>query len=85
MSKQEQLEKKALDAKAAYAAYVDADNKAALAADAYAAANTKAALAAAWVAYEDSEATYEDSEATYLQAMDELEECIQEKDNEQTT
>ena len=45
MTKQEQLEKKALDAKAAYAAYRDAED-------------------------------------AYHQAMYELEECIQEKDNE---
>ena len=75
-----ELEQKALDAKAAYAAYVDA-----LAADAYAAwvayrdADNKGALAAD--AYVDATATYVDTGAAYIKARDELEE-YKEQDNE---
>jgi hypothetical protein len=69
----EQLEKKVVDAKAAYtAAYVDADTKAA-----YVTAETKAALAAYKAAY----ASFVDAEAAYVQAMDELEQ-YKEQDNE---
>jgi phage-related tail fiber protein len=69
----EQLEKKVVDAKAAYtAAYVDADTKAA-----YVTAETKAALAAYKAAYD----AYEDAEAAYVKAVDELKE-YKEQDNE---
>ena len=78
MSKQEQLEKKVVDA---YAAYVDAGAVEAAAAYlayvAYVAAETKAALAAG--AY--AAAAYVDTGNNYIKAMDELKE-YKEQDNE---
>ena len=79
MSKQEQLEKKVVDA---YVAYVDAGAVEAadayLAYLAYVAAETKAALAAG--AY--AAAAYVNTEAAYLQAIAELKEYTQEQGND---